>query len=113
MSGKSVQQIALRKVAHIDQNAAEFVASLALEFKGAIQIFGRDEAAMDQKFAQAHGCSAFHGRFDSTWLSGHYSFRSSISAASSACVAWRATASSMAWRFADIDRRHGSPVWSS
>ena len=52
LRGKGVEQIALGQIAHIDQDAAEFVAALFLKFERAIEIFGCNEAAFDEELAQ-------------------------------------------------------------
>ena len=52
--GEGGEQVALRDQAHVDQDLAELVAALVLEFEGAVEVFGVDLAALDENLAEAH-----------------------------------------------------------
>jgi len=42
------EQVALREIAHVDQDFADLLAfALALEFEGAVEVFGGNETAVD------------------------------------------------------------------
>ena len=51
--GERRQHVALRDEPHIDQNLAELVAALRLQFERALQVFGLDLLPLDQDLAQA------------------------------------------------------------
>jgi len=56
---QSAEQVTLGEIAHVDQNAAELIAALALQFERAVEIFDGYQTALDQKLAEAHGRSGF------------------------------------------------------
>ena len=53
--GERGQHVALGDEAHVDQDLAQLVAALALQFERAVEILRFDQLALDQDFAQAHG----------------------------------------------------------
>ena len=71
-------------IAHVDENLAKFlIAAFALQFEGAVEVFRRNQSAIDEKLSQ--------------WRMRprpRYRSCSSIKAASSACEAWLVFASS-------------------
>ena len=56
--GKRRQHVALGDQAHIDQDLAELLAALLLQFEGALQIFRLDLVALDQNLAEPHRARA-------------------------------------------------------
>ena len=112
MGGERGEQIAFGEVAHVDEDAAELVATFALEFKGAVEVFSGNDAALDQELAQPLVGGGMV-RLQVVRLGRHYSSRSSIKAARSAGDALRATASRSFCRFAVMVRRRGRWLWSS
>ena len=59
--GERRQHVALRDQPHVDQDLAELVAALALQFERAFEVFRLDLAALDEHLAQAHGARACAG----------------------------------------------------
>ena len=55
--GERRQDVAHRDEAEVDQNLAQLVAALFLEFKRAIQVTLLDLVPLDQHFAQPHGAA--------------------------------------------------------
>ena len=51
------EHIAVGDGAHVDQDFAELIAALLLEFQRALDIFGLDLAAFQQDLAEAHDCA--------------------------------------------------------
>ena len=54
MFGKRGQHVAHGHESHVDQNLAELVAALALEFERALNVLPGQQAALDQNLAEAH-----------------------------------------------------------
>ena len=105
MIAKRGQHVALRDHAHVDQDLAELIAALLLEFQGAIEIFGLDLAALDQHLAEPQITRTEHFPGFGIGLrgrdGGHY--RSSVSTLPAAAAA----------RSARIMTCEGMPVVSS
>ncbi len=55
------QHIARRDEAEVDQDLAQFIAALALQFERAIQVFTGDQVLLDQDFAKPHAALVLHG----------------------------------------------------
>ena len=55
------EHVAVGDGAHVDQDLAELIAALQLEFEGALDIFGLDLAAFEQDLAEAHVARAKGG----------------------------------------------------
>ena len=49
------QHVAQRDEAQIDQNLAQLIAALALQFERAVQVLASDQVLLDQDFAKPHG----------------------------------------------------------
>ena len=52
--GERGQHVALRDEPHVDQDLAELVAALLLQFERAVEVFLRDLPTLDQHLAQTH-----------------------------------------------------------
>jgi len=52
--GKRGKHVARGDEAQVDQNLADFVAALALQFERAVEILGRNQAPFDEDLTQPH-----------------------------------------------------------
>ena len=54
-SESAIKHVARGDEAQVDQNLAELVAALPLQFERAVQIFTGDQALLNQNLAKPHG----------------------------------------------------------